>query len=314
MTVIGGIWTAPALEIAIPAASVSANALTEIEIAYHLDTRPENLMALATWGLGTLIYISRRLWWPLAIGYAHLGERFGPAHLYYTGLHSLNAFSDRIHAIEVRDLRSRVATILLPAGLLVGIAVIVTPNSNSFAIGGFSRDDFPVVAMLVAAAVSAVVVAIVRDHFRIAIGLSLAGYSLAAVYAFMGAPNVTVVALVVETLLSMFIMGMLVLMPRPILRFETLVRGDRRTIPRDALIAVISGLLVFFVAWGALSRPAPTTEVIDSFAVLTPAVHGKNIVTVILADFRGFDTMGEVTVIALTLLGIISLLRSGRLR
>ena len=47
---------------------------------------------------------------------------------------------------------------------------------------------------------------------------------------------------------------------------------------------------------------------------LTPAVHGKNIVTVILADFRGFDTMGEVTVIALTLLGIISLLRSGRLR
>ena len=36
--------------------------------------------------------------------------------------------------------------------------------------------------------------------------------------------------------------------------------------------------------------------------------------TVILADFRAFDTMGEVTVIAMTLLGIISLLRSGRLR
>jgi multicomponent Na+:H+ antiporter subunit A len=109
-------------------------------------------------------------------------------------------------------------------------------------------------------------------------------------------------------------MGMLVLMPRPILRFETLVRGDRRVIPRDAIIAFVSALLVFFVAWGALSRPAPTTEIIDSFTVLTPAVHGRNIVTVILADFRGFDTMGEVTVIALTLLGVISLLRSGRLR
>lgn len=314
IAVVGGIWTAPFVDVAEPAASVSAARELHIHVAYALDTRAENVMAVATWTLGLLIYLTRRLWWPLAIGIAHLGERFGPAHLYYVGLHSLNAFSDRIHAIEVRDLRSRVATILLPAGVLVGIAVIVTPNSNSFEIGGFAQDDLPVITMLVAAAVSAIVVAVVRDHFRIAIALSLAGYSLAAVYAFMGAPNVTVVALVIETLLSMFIMGMLVLMPRPILRFETLVRGDRRVIPRDAIIAVISGLLVFFVAWGALSRPAPTTEVIDSFTVLTPAVHGKNIVTVILADFRGFDTMGEITVIALTLLGVISLLRSGRLR
>jgi multicomponent Na+:H+ antiporter subunit A len=234
--------------------------------------------------------------------------------MYYAGLNNLNAFSDKIHSIEVRDLRSRVATILLPAGVLVGIAVIVTPNSNSFAIGALSTDDIPIIAMLVASAVSALVVVVVRDHFRIAIGLSSVGYSLAAVYAFMGAPNVTVVALVVETILSMFIIGMLVLMPRPILRFETQVRGDKRTIPRDAVIGGIAGLMAFFVAWGALSRPAPTTELINQFEVLTPAVHGRNIVTVILADFRGFDTMGEITVIALTLLGIISLLRSGRLR
>lgn len=314
ITVIGGLWTAPFVKVADAAASVSAATEIHIHVAYALDTRAENVMALATWALGSLIYLSRRLWWPAALGIAHLGERFGPAHLYYAGLRNLNAFSDSIHAMEVRDLRSRVATILLPAGVLVGIAVIVTPNSNSFATGGFTRDDLPVITMLVASVVSAVVVAIVRDHFRIAIGLSLAGYSLAAVYAFMGAPNVTVVALVVETILTMFIMGMLVLMPRPILRFETLVRGDKRAIPRDAIISIVAALLIFFVAWGALSRPAPTTEVIDAFAVLAPAVHGKNIVTVILADFRGFDTMGEVTVIALTLLGVISLLRSGRLR
>jgi multicomponent Na+:H+ antiporter subunit A len=311
---IGGFWTDPFVRVAEAAASVSALSDIQISIAYHLDTRPENLMAVATWALGTTIYLTRRTWWALALGIAHLGERFGPAHLYYRGLNNLNEFSDKIHSIEVRDLRSRVATILLPAGVLVGIAVIVTPNSNSFEIGAISQDDIPIIAMLIASAVSAFVVVVVRDHFRIAIGLSSVGYSLAAVYAFMGAPNVTVVALVVETILSVFIVGMLVLMPRPILRFETQVRAEKRTIPRDAIIAGIAGLMAFFVAWGALSRPAPSTEVIDSYAVLTPAVHGRNIVTVILADFRGFDTMGEITVIALTLLGIISLLRSGRLR
>lgn len=314
ITVVGGLWTDPFVKIAEPAASVSALSDIHIKIAYHLDTRIENLMAVATWTLGSVIYLTRRVWWPVALGVAHLGERFGPAHLYYVGLANLNRFSDRIHSIEVRDLRSRVATILLPAGVLVGIAVIVTPNSNSFEIGPMGWDDLPVITMMVASVVSALVVAVVRDHFRLAIGLSSVGYSLAAVYAFMGAPNVTVVALVVETLLSMFIIGMLVLMPRPILRFETQVRADKRAIPRDAIVAGVATLAAFFVIWGALSRPAPTTEIINQYEVLTPAVHGRNIVTVILADFRGFDTMGEITVIALTLLGIMSLLRSGRLR
>jgi multicomponent Na+:H+ antiporter subunit A len=190
----------------------------------------------------------------------------------------------------------------------------VTPNSNSFEIGSIGRDDIPLIVTLVASLVSAFVVVVVRDHFRIAIGLSSVGFSLAGVYAFMGAPDVTLVALVVETVLSMFIMGMLVLMPRPILRFETEVRAEKRAIRRDGFLALIAFGMSFFVAWGALSRPASSTEVIDSQTVLTPAVHGKDIVTVILADFRGFDTMGEATVIALTLLGIISLLRSGRLR
>lgn len=313
-TVIGGLWTAPAVWIAEQAASVTAGSPTQIHVAYHLDSRPENLMALSTWTMGILLYVTRRLWWPAALGVAHLGEFFGPARIYLMTLQGLNQFSDSIHRIEVRDLRSRVATILFPAGVLVGVAVIVTPNSSSFEIGTVTASDIPLVTMLVASLVSAFVVVLVRDHFRIAIGLSSVGFSLAGVYAFMGAPDVTMVALVVETILSMFIMGMLVLMPRPILRFETEVRAEKRAVRRDTAMASIAGALTFFVAWGALSRPSSSTEVIDSHAVLTPAVHGKDIVTVILADFRGFDTMGEATVIALTLLGIISLLRSGRLR
>jgi multicomponent Na+:H+ antiporter subunit A len=45
---------------------------------------------------------------------------------------------------------------------------------------------------------------------------------------------------------------------------------------------------------------------------LTPAAHGKDVVTVILADFRGLDTMGEITVIGVAFLGIATLLRRWR--
>lgn len=313
-TLVGGVWTVPATGIVDRAASVSAGTPIHLHIAYHLDARHENVMAVATWVAGILIYLTRRIWWPAAIGVARLGSYFGPARIYYAGIQGLNQLSDSVHRIEVRDLRSRVATILLPAGLLVGLAVIVTPNSNSFAVGAIGRGNIPLITMLVASVVSAFVVIVVRDHFRLAIGLSSVGFSLAGVYAFMGAPDVTLVALVVETVLSMFLIGMLVLMPRPILRFETEVRVERRYLRRDVILAFVAGGMAFFVAWGALSRPSPSTEVIDSQTVLAAAVHGKDIVTVILADFRGFDTLGEVTVIALTLLGVISLLRTGRLR
>jgi len=46
---------------------------------------------------------------------------------------------------------------------------------------------------------------------------------------------------------------------------------------------------------------------------LTPEAHGKDVVTVILADFRGLDTLVEITVVFVAVVGIATLLRRGRL-
>jgi multicomponent Na+:H+ antiporter subunit A len=78
--------------------------------------------------------------------------------------------------------------------------------------------------------------------------------------------------------------------------------------------SLLAGAMAFVVVWGVLSRPSPSVELIDRYEELTPLAHGKAIVTVILADFRGFDTMGEITVISLVMLGVMSLIRKGRLR
>ena len=44
---------------------------------------------------------------------------------------------------------------------------------------------------------------------------------------------------------------------------------------------------------------------------LTPDAHAKDVVTAILADFRGLDTFGEITVLGIALLGIASLVQGG---
>ena len=314
LVVIGGIWLAPVTRMAEQAASVSMAHDVHLHGAYHFDLRAENVMAVTTWLFGALMLAGRKIWWPAAMSISRLGQRVGPERLYGSGLAQLNRLSDWLHDIEVRDLRSRIASILLPAGVLVGLAVYVTPSSNQFFIGEISRDDAPSILMLVLAMFAAIAISIPRDHLNLALVLSCVGYSLSVLYAFMGAPNVALVAVLIETVFSLLFIGMLILMPRSILRYESARRPERIRIRRDALLAIVAGGMAFFVVWGALSKPAADTTVIDRYVELTPVAHGKNVVTVILAEFRGLDTAGEITVISIGLLGILSLLRIGRLR
>jgi len=65
---------------------------------------------------------------------------------------------------------------------------------------------------------------------------------------------------------------------------------------------------VFFVgASGTTSRLAP--YFVDAAPRLA---HGLNVVNVILVDFRGFDTLGEVTVLVTVAVGVRALLLIGK--
>jgi multicomponent Na+:H+ antiporter subunit A len=66
------------------------------------------------------------------------------------------------------------------------------------------------------------------------------------------------------------------------------------------------------VIWAALSRTSPIRGDSAQQIELTPDAHGGDIVTVILADFRGLDTMVEISVLAVAVIGVASLLRRGR--
>ena len=308
-TLAGGVWTAPYLHLADAAAAVSLGREVHAEAAYHLDLRTENVMALASWAVGGALLVTRRAWWSLAIGVARFGELVGPARIYARSLAGLNAFSDWIHRVEVRDLRGRVASVLFPAGVLVGLAMVTTPTLGQFQVGPLPGTALPLAFLVAVAALSAVIVTVARDHLRIAVTLSCVGYSLAVVYAFLGAPDVALVAVLIETIFALLFLGMLTLMPRTILRFETRRSDERSHERRDLFLGVTAGALAFLVVWGALSQPAAPSSVVGEQIARTPLAHGSDVVTVILADFRGFDTLGEVTVILIVLLGVLRLLR-----
>ncbi len=317
VSVLGGIVPGPVTGLANEAATVSrfAAETVHVETAYHLDARPENLMALAAWVIGIGLIMTERLWKPAARAFSRLGGTFGPERGYSGTLETLNRYSAFVRRFEVRDLRSRVASILTPAGVLVGIGIIASnPTNNIFEFGTVSGRDLLPLLMIVATVLSAITATLARDHFALALILSGVGFSLACVYAFTGAPNVALVAVLIETVFTLLFIATLVLLPRWVLRDLNQEPDDHDHNGRDALIGAIAGLLALLVVWSTLSQSSSIESVGADFIRLSPEAHGGNVVSVILADFRGLDTLGEITVIGIALLGIAGLLYRGRLR
>jgi multicomponent Na+:H+ antiporter subunit A len=309
----GGLAVAPFAALSEAAAQVTADAPVAVAAAYHLDLRSENIMALAAYAAGLMLVLVRPAlagalgWW------RRLGERAGPERLYVAGLTALNRLSNAIHDIEVRDLRARVVAVLVPAGVLVGVGVVVTPFQGAYVVGSFTQGDLPLIVALATCMLAALVVTRLRRHVALALALSGVGFTLAVAYAMLGAPDVTLVAVLIETLFTLLFVAVFALLPRQVLRREAALRpyGSRRF--RDPIVGAISGVLVLVVVWAALSRPTPTDPSAGRHIDLTTQAHGKDVVTVILADFRGLDTLVEVTVVLVALLGVAALLRRGKL-
>ncbi len=81
---------------------------------------------------------------------------------------------------------------------------------------------------------------------------------------------------------------------------------------RDIGIAICAGLGTAGLTWAVLTRPSQTIAG-EMLARALPEAHGSNVVNVILVDFRGFDTFGEITVLAIAALIVHALLKRSRL-
>ncbi|WP_066961048.1 hydrogen gas-evolving membrane-bound hydrogenase subunit E [Microbulbifer sp. Q7] len=132
------------------------------------------------------------------------------------------------------------------------------------------------------------------------------GVGVALIYLFFGAPDVAITQLLVETLFLVLVAMTLHRLPH-----SMAVRGTRPRY-RDALIALLVGTSVSFVLLAVIQQPlvSPTKEYFELAAV--PEAFGRNIVNVILVDFRALDTFGEVVVVLVAAVGAAALLRHTR--
>jgi multicomponent Na+:H+ antiporter subunit A len=282
-----------------------------VDPSYHLEAGAENLMALAAYALGALVLVTSRARNAVVAAVARAGDVVGPRRIYGASLAAINRWSDALHGAEVRDLRNSLAAVLVPTGLLVAVAFLVTPTEGVYQVGEVHRDDLPIIVLLVLAVAAAVTVARDDGRVRPVLALSVLGFALAAAYAVLGAPDVALVAVVVESVVTLAFIGVYSRLPstEPV---EALPPRRRRRPSRNAVAGVLAGLTAFVVIWAALSRTSVAGGDAAEQIKRTPSAHGGDVVTVTLADFRGLDTMVEITVLTVAIVGVASLLRRGR--
>ena len=212
---------------------------------------------------------------------------------------SFAAWQTRI--IQSGYLRVYVMVIVLFAVGLAGLTLWLRPSVVAIARWGAPRFYDLVLIAIILSAVSLVVRA--RSRLATIALLGSSGLSIAVIYLLYGAPDLAMVQFAIETLTVILFVLVLYRLPK----FRQLSSRLMHTI--DALVAVSAGALMTLLMV-VVSTHESGSRLARYFAESSlPLANGRNIVNVILVDFRGMDTLGEITVLAIAAIGVFSLVR-----
>tara|TARA_B100000678_G_scaffold149303_1_gene124572 strand:- start:3230 stop:5896 length:2667 start_codon:yes stop_codon:yes gene_type:complete len=201
----------------------------------------------------------------------------------------------------------RFMTLLLTASLVVGAIGLAQMDTLTGAKGNQPVDSVLLVGALLLV-FTGIGTAITHRHRLISLlMLSVVGLLVSLTFARFSAPDLALTQLSVEVVTMILLMLALFFLPQKTPRESTPARALRDLVLCTGLGGVIAGL-----NYTVLTRD---TESISDFFLdnSVPGGGGHNVVNVILVDFRGFDTLGEITVLAIAGLAIFKLLNRLRL-
>jgi multicomponent Na+:H+ antiporter subunit A len=224
---------------------------------------------------------------------------YGPQRWYNVGLAGMIAGAAwQTRLLQGGKLRHYMFVVLAVAIGLAGLAIL-RQDAAPLDFTGLRGHEFAAAVLIVAAAL---VAARSRGRLSAVAALGVVGYGVALIYAMFGAPDLAMTQILVETLT--LVLFVLVVWHLP--RFETISPPGRRLF--DGAFAGAAGAVITLLVLGALQSPQQRT-VSDWLAANSLRAEGRNVVNVILVDFRAMDTFGEIVVLAVAAIGVYALMR-----
>jgi len=287
-----------------PLLAVAASATLQGDLpAYSLAIwhgfTPELRMSLLAMTGGVLVYASRAPLFSLherTLGKIDARSMFQwlEAHLYRV--------AEALSAVIYQPSLQRLVAILIA----MACAAVAFGLGSQGTLGG-DRALMPVDAVSLVASLALVVAAIGsavwhRERYLAVLSLGVVGLIVALAFIKFSAPDLALTQLSVEVVTIVLLLLALYFLPQ---RSPAESRLPRRS--RDLTLALFAGGGAGLLSWAVLTR---SYEPISGYflANSVPGGGGTNVVNVILVDFRGFDTLGEIAVLAIAAIGIFGML------
>lgn len=260
------------------------------------------ILSLATLAAGTLLYLANKP----SVNKLNVIERLNgisPQAIFNRiadGIMQLSAqYTKTIHNGYLRSYHIKI--ILFAEALLAYKLWLSGPISIDFAsLTAISIYEVAVVIILIG---SMVIVLMSPSLLTSVLSMSVLGYCICLMFVFYSAPDLAMTQFSIDTLTTVLFVLVLYKLP-PFLKFNNPV-----TRYRDMAVSLGFGAIVAMVALKVMNEP--TDKSISEFygenAYLL--AKGKNVVNVILVDFRGIDTMFETVVLGIAAIGVYSLLK-----
>ena len=272
-----------------------------VHLALWHGLNPALALSALTVGLGVLLVVGGAV---LARLQQRLPDTAWGEQAFLGAMRGLNRLADRSTGLfQSGSLPVYIGVILLTAVVVPGWALLQAPMPDLPPLVS-GPGDWAAAALLVGGGIAAVVV---KHRMAAVLCLGAVGYGMALVFALQGAPDLALTQVCVDTIGA--VVFVLVLRHLPTWFADVPSRVSQAS--RLAVSAAV-GVFVFafiLVAVGVRVDPTISTEFIER---AYEEGGGRNVVNVVLVDIRGFDTMGEITVLAVAAMGVYALARLSR--
>ncbi len=302
------VGTAPSLTVE-PILNLAAGAVLQApppthDLALWHGFSPAVFMSLVAMMGGIFIYTARKT---LYATWDRVGDRFDARRGYERALSGLISLSQAVTDWMNKASLQRLLVTLLLATLLLGVAGWL--GSGSAIAGSGSLPLLPIdlvslVASLIMVGAALATLIWHRQRLLALVFLGTIGLMVTFIFALFSAPDLALTQLSVEVVTLILLLLALFFLPQT---SHPETHRIRRI--RDLVVALWSGIGMSALTWALLTRPY---ESIAGYFVekSVSGGGGRNVVNVILVDFRGFDTLGEITVLVLAGLAIHAMLKN----
>jgi multicomponent Na+:H+ antiporter subunit A len=284
-----------------PAASAAAARHVETHLALWHGFTPMLGLSLVTIALGCIVYIVFISKETVVDRWRWIGS-MGPDRWYAVGLDGLKALAHwQTRLLQSGYLHHYVLTIVLTAVALTAVTMF---HLKGFVIPLTDLNvrvyELVIVVLMILAALMAVCS---KSRLSAIVAMGVIGYGLALMFVDFGAPDLAMTQFIIETMTVILFVLVIYRLPR----YRVISSRSSRLL--NALVATASGALMtilVLVAHGVREGSQLSAYFAENSLLLA---HGRNVVNVIIVDFRAMDTLGEITVLSLAGIGVYTLLK-----